>query len=109
MFLSATNNLGVGNYYKVYSFPDIPAWSLSKLFELLPKSIESLADNLPECLKDVEYSLQVKYSRAYVEVGYYDCYGMPLFNIDGEDVMEICVQTIEWLINSQYTLNQTQE
>lgn len=109
MFRSATNNLGVGNYYQAYSFPDIPAWSLSKLFELLPKIIESLEEDLPDCLKDVEYGFMIKYSAEDVKVGYYDCYGMALFDVDGKDVIELCVQTIEWLLTNGYKLNNSEE
>lgn len=78
-----------------------PAWSLSALLELLPKFI-------PDAGGDFSYALKVQPCNL---PGWTVCYYA--YSLDkgkgyhrSEDVIEACVQLIEWLTANGYKLNE---
>lgn len=80
---------------------DTPAWSLSALLELLPKFI-------PDAGGDFSYALKVQPCNL---PGWTVCYYA--YSLDkgkgyhrSEDVIEACVQLIEWLTANGYKLNE---
>lgn len=81
-----------------------PAWSLSALLELLPKFI-------PDAGGDFSYALKVQPCNL---PGWTVCYYA--YSLDkgkgyhrSEDVIEACVQLIEWLTANGYKLNEIEK
>ncbi len=86
-----------------------PAYSLSRLLELVPTSIEYRDDhnvsNYFNLDKDETADGSIVYSASY----YSEIIEYHLFIIEASDPIEAIVQAIEWLTKAGYTLNQIEE
>lgn len=80
--------------YKV-SLNDIPAWSLTTLFQALPDAI---------IYKDEDYSLYLTKTQNIYVVGYKNDQGVLMYR-DGMNLIDICVQIIVHLVKNQIPLN----
>lgn len=94
---------------KFYGYDDpkrhieiIPAWSLGRLLELLPKRIKrgdcsdyTLSLSCDGCFWDLEYT----YARYCGEDD-------SLILFEDIDPIEVCVKAIEWLMDNGYKLNE---
>ena len=77
---------------------DVPAWSLSRLLELMPKRIERIDES--------DYILWITNNNQYWDVSYMedvddnvcDC----LYSTCGDDLIEACVFMVELLIRNNY-------
>lgn len=84
---------------------DVPAWSLSRLLELLPESIEQ--ENRPNANLDISSDGQYWFI-SYEELGY-DLKHQEM----KQDLFDAVISTIEWLVsegkfNIEYTINNQQ-
>lgn len=93
-----------GKLYTTICKEDTPAWSLSRLLELMPKRIKrgdwsdyTLSLNCDGCFWDLEYT----YARYCGEDD-------TLVLLEDTDPKEACVKAIEWLTANGYPLNQTE-
>ncbi len=92
--------------YEVSSLKPIPAWSLSALLPMLPYKIEIDEDPYAEIL---EYGLLIYPFMGSWQVDYLYCENDEchcLKCIHSTDIIEACVQTIEWLTANNYKLNE---
>jgi hypothetical protein len=85
----------------------IPAWSLSRLLELMPHVIE--VDDDTDCYFCLakDYPASEDYSAAYLECWTFD--HESIVRIRDNSPIEACVQLIEWLSANGYKLNEDKE
>ncbi|MCM1220082.1 MAG: hypothetical protein NC548_36885 [Lachnospiraceae bacterium] len=85
---------------------DVPAWSLSALLALLPKEIYDDDTDSYYFSLSKEFPLSEEYGVAYIP-----CWekGDAIVRKRYDSPIEACVQMIEWLCESGYSLNKIEE
>lgn len=104
----------VKNADKTLFDTDTPAWSLSRLLELMPTSIMSALGNeyMLELSKlRMHDAWEVQWSNGHTRFATYDKQSKPkkFCKLWAKSPIEACVKAIEWLTANGYKLNEIKE